>query len=84
MVFSNIDSLSFLNIAQKQNTNIVDLLKAMPEFHIKEPINFSLELLEWLISIGYPLLIGTVLVAVSLSFMGYVVANFAYALFKKN
>ncbi len=82
-IFSNISSLSFLNITQTKTNNIRDLFEEMPEFQVNEPISFLQELLEWLISIGYPLLIGTIIFAVFLSFVGYMVANLVWFICEK-
>ncbi len=81
--FSKISSLSFLNITQRPNNDIHDLLKEIPKFQSEKPIKFSLELLEWLLSIGFPLLVGTLIVAISLSFIGYIAANFIWVLCKR-
>ena len=82
-IFSNISSLSFLNITQTKTNNIRDLFEEIPEFQVNEPISFLQELLEWLISIGYPLLIGTIIFAVLLSFVGYMVANLVWFICEK-
>ena len=81
--FSKISSLSFLNITQRPNNDIHDLLKEIPKFQSEKPIKFSLELLEWLLSIGFPLLIGTLIFAISLSLVGYIAANFIWVLCKR-
>ena len=81
--FSNIKILSFLNFNQNSSISIDVLFEKIPKFHTNEPMKFTFEFLEWLLFIGYPLLIGTIIVATSLSFIGYLLTNIVWDLFKK-
>jgi hypothetical protein len=82
-IFSNTKIFSFLSLNTKNQNSIQGLIENMPDLQFNEPINYISELLQWLLSIGWPLLIGTFIVASFLSIVGYLASNIIWIVHKK-
>ncbi len=81
--FSNSKESTFISIKQEDDTSVVELVNQVPDFNLQNPMNYIEELLMWLFSIGWPLLIGTLIVAIALSIVGYGVTNLVWTLRKR-
>lgn len=83
---NNVSNYNLFSVFQTDLTyksSIKNAIEGIPEFYFNEPVKFLTELLHWIMSIGSPLIIGTLIVASLLSIMGYMSVNIIWIVNRK-
>ncbi|OUT97360.1 MAG: hypothetical protein CBC01_06580 [Betaproteobacteria bacterium TMED41] len=82
-IFPQLSAIFFSETETKQLSSIDEIVDQIPLLNLHEPISYSIELTKWIMSIGWPLIFGTLIVAFLLSMSGYFITNIIWIINKK-
>jgi len=82
-IFPQLSAIFFSETETKQLSSIDEIVDQIPLLNLHEPISYSIELTKWIMSIGWPLIFGTLIVAFLLSMFGYFITNIIWIINKK-